>query len=599
MDDHPDKKCGRELTIITNTTPPSLPLPPVAPPLVSSSSPLPLLASVHDPAVQAHWFTTLDQMSLSPAFDSQELKFVRSSIQHGIELPLIQHPPDVSYDNTYSVTQHIDAVRDRLRDYIQWGAVEVLPPEVDLSTVNIQPLHVIIKPNKKPRLVIDLSRNLNQYIEKQHFKYSTVDQAVELSTPGCWYGKLDLSNCFLSFPLHPKAKNYFIFRLDGVLYRFIRMPFGLTCAPRYCTQLLSVVAYELTRHDCVFVRYLDDFLFIAATQQDCQRMLDVAIATFTRFGLVVNPDKTEGPLQSITFLGVEINSVTSTLACTPDRLRELLSLLTDLVHTQVIRRRNLQSVVGKLSFAAQVLPGARPFMRRILDKLNGSTSIVGRIRVGPSFKADVAYWLTNLGRWNGREMWRQPASVTIATDASLKGFGFYLEQLPSHICCSSLPLHLQPGSGFSGTYSDVHSEFHALPRDMVWCELFSVLAAAHVYARMLAGQSVLFRVDNQPDVAIINRQATRSARLALLLRSLYDLALQYNFSVTAVHRPGVDNVVADYLSRPELHNGEHIANWKRTDLFVLHSVSVLYSRQVQLHELTQPRSTPLSTFSIH
>jgi len=93
--------------------------------------------------------------------------------------------------------------------------------------------------------------------------------------------KLDLPNCFLSFPLHPKVRNYFIFCLGDVLYRFVRMPFGLTCIVRYGTQPLSVVAYELTGPDCVFVRYLDDFLFIAATQQDCQRMLDVAIATFT------------------------------------------------------------------------------------------------------------------------------------------------------------------------------------------------------------------------------------------------------------------------------------------------------------------------------
>ena len=561
-----------------------------------SLAPPPTLASVHDPATQLHWYAALDQMSTDPMCSTDELQFIRSSIQHGIELPLIQRPLDVCYDSTFSVTQHIDAVRDRLKEYIAWGAVEPLPLDVDRSSINIQPLHVIIKPNKKPRLVIDLSRNLNQYIEHRHFSYARVEDAVLLSSSGCWYGKLDLSNCFLSFPLHPNVQNYFVFQLDGVLYRFVRMPFGLSCAPRYCTQLLSVVAFSLKQHRCCFVRYLDDFLFIAATRQECQRMIDVAIATFARFGLVVNPDKTEGPLQCITFLGIEINSLTCTLACTQERVAELLSLLSDLVRTQVVRRRHLLSVLGKLSFAAQVLPGARPFMRRILDKLHSTT---GRVRVGPTFKADVMYWLSHISQWNGRELWRHPAPLTIATDASLNGFGFYLEQLPSHMDPHSLPLHMQLGSGFSGLYSDVHSDFHALPRDMVWCELFSVLAAAHVYASVLRGQSVLFRVDNQPDVAIINRQATRSTRLALLLRALYDLSLQYNFSIAAVHRPGIDNVVADYLPRPELHRGEHIANWTRVDLFPMHSVSVLYSRQVVLHELTQPRSTPLSTYSNH
>jgi hypothetical protein len=91
--------------------------------------------------------------------------------------------------------------------------------------------------------------------------------------------------------------------------------------------------------------------------------------------------------------------------------------------------------------------------------------------------------------------------------------------------------------------------------------MLAVYAAAHTYAPQLRNQSVLFLVDNSTDVAIINRQATRSARLSSLLRSLYDLALRYNFSIRARHRRGVDNGLADFLSRPQLHKNDHLREW--------------------------------------
>jgi hypothetical protein len=72
---------------------------------------------------------------------------------------------------------------------------------------------------------------------------------------------------------------------------------------------------------------------------------------------------------------------------------------------------------------------------------------------------------------------------------------------------------------------------------------------------------MLFHVDNFTDVHIINRQATRSQLLAPLLRRLYAVALQYNVHLHARHRPGTENLLADFLSRPALHGHQHLARW--------------------------------------
>ena len=57
----------------------------------------------------------------------------------------------------------------------------------------------------------------------------------------------------------------------------------------------------------------------------------------TDFGLVVNPEKTEGPSQRIAFLGILLDSTQQTLECTEERLAELRSLLSSALQATSIR----------------------------------------------------------------------------------------------------------------------------------------------------------------------------------------------------------------------------------------------------------------------
>ena len=118
---------------------------------------------------------------------------------------------------------------------------------------------------------------------------------------------------------------------------------------------------------------------------------------------------------------------------------------------------------------------------------------------------------------------------------------------------------------------------------MTWCELFAVFAALSTYSSVLRHCSVLFTVDNETDVYVLNRQATRSSRLSGLLREIYSIALHNNIHISAVHRAGVDNVLADFLSRPVYHGGGDIVRaWRTAHPNMAHhllSVSLVHSRQ--------------------
>ena len=668
---------------------------PIPVPLPSSSHPpLRTLAAITAPGPRRLWHAALDAMALLPGARPEQLALIRQWITTGVSLQFVSDPSPIDHDNTFAVHENASAVRQRIGEYVAFEALTPLPADHPCP-YGVQPLHVIIKAGRKPRLVIDLSRNLNEHLEYEYFSYASVLDAVERSFPGCWFGKLDLSNCFLSFPLDPSVLPHFVFRFEGQLYQFLRMPFGLSVAPRICTLLLSVVGHGLQQAGVdAAARYLDDFLFLQAEESLMQHSLRRAEAVISAFGLVVNPDKTEGPAQRIAFLGIMLDSVQQTLSCTPERLEELRHLLSHAESSAAIKLTALETLIGKLSFATQVLPGARPFMRRMMDLLHGrlrSLALTERsgprhaakttakpatdlrvsasdlrvtaaaaadlrvsaasaakttaklatdlrvsaadlrvsaaaaaglrapaadlrvhdlrvlstaaadprvaaarrrhfattnatVRIDRGFRADARFWLRHLHRWDGSQRWRSARSAPFAfvSDASLQGFGFYLEAAPPHATPADWPAHLRPGSGFMGGYSPEDARHHAESGHMTWCELFAVFAALHTYHHVLRDSCALFVLDNLPDVHALNRQSTGSRRNAGLLREVYAIAVAFNIAVSAEHRPGVDNVLADFLSRPSLHGDPDVVRaWRLAhpdDAARLVSVSHVFSR---------------------
>jgi hypothetical protein len=551
---------------------------------------------VHEPAYMQRWLDTVHEMEqqhpdCSPQL-RQQLAIIREHITHGVSLDLLDDtPPPLSYANSPSVAQHSGAVRARLEEYMAWGAVLLLPS----APARIQPLLVIIKPGRKPRLCIDLSRNLNDYLVVLNFSYTNVSHAVKLSSAGSWYSKLDLSNCYLSFHLHPDAVEHFAFCFEGKHYAFTRMPFGLSSAPYICTQLLSVVAYKLRQLGLVLVRYLDDFLLISSTEEQAARDLLVAQQVFRHYGLVVNPDKTEGPAQRMSFLGVLIDSLQQTLSVTAERVQELLQLLSGFRADgkRAASAHELMSLVGKLSFAAACLPGARPFMRRMLDLVPHGRSRHKRVDLSASFHCDLLYWSTRLQAWNGRCSWIVPAPLVLVSDASVEGFGFHLRSLPPGFDAASLPTALQPGSGVLGLWSARHQHLISSHRQIQWAEMFAALAAVLVYSPFVRNSSVLLLMDNSSDVGAINRQSSRSKSVCVLVRALFDLSFRCHFALRAQHISGTSNVLADFLSRPTLHQHQPLHCWPLVThsldsgpLPALSAVTVLPSSAVSLLELS-------------
>jgi len=84
----------------------------------------------------------------------------------------------------------------------------------------------------------------------------------------------------------------------------------------------------------------------------------------------LNLDKAVPPTQRLTFLGVEIDTVNRQLSLPDSKLCELRELLSVSMAKQSITKWALQTLVGKLNFAAQVAFGGRTFLWRMIDTVN-------------------------------------------------------------------------------------------------------------------------------------------------------------------------------------------------------------------------------------
>ena len=542
--------------------PASLPLPihpqpAVRPAIVASSSrseqpvpfpvppaaPLPSRVYSDASSCKPYWRVAIAAWRQSDPTRADHCDRILDCIENGLPIDPNPLPKNKHLPNTPVIRQHAEAVRTQLQSYQASGAIEQCK-RADIIAVH--PIHAIVRPARKLRVVVDFSLNLNKSMTVIPMQQSSsVDSAVRLSRLGCYYSKLDIRDCFHSFSVRAGSERLLGFYFEGRYYRFRRLQFGLNTAPELCELMLSVVSWKLNQLGVKHVRYCDDILVIGSTAVTCSNMTDTAIHELDLFGFAVSHAKTIRCVQVIDFLGIQLNSIDGTLSCPPHRVAELLELLAiAAVHGTTHVVRFILSLIGKLSFAAQVLPGARPFFRSLIDATRGKNRREF-VQLSPDTLTDIRYWLDHLSTWNGRQLWRSSARpIVIATDASLLGWGGLVLYCPPS---TTLPPQLAVGSATAGRWC--HSHPIRSSSDIGWAELYAVLFLVAAVGAAAPNSSITLLVDNQADVHIINRQSTRSPALLSLLRAIYSVATTHNLRITARHIPGTSNAAADALSR--------------------------------------------------
>jgi hypothetical protein len=80
-----------------------------------------------------------------------------------------------------------------------------------------------------------------------------------------------------------------------------------------------------------------------------------------------------------------------------------------------------------------------------------------------------------------------------------------------------------------------------------------------IWAPNYQNKKILFRTDNSALVSIINKRTSKSKRVMQLIRPLVLATMQSNIQFKAEHVPGIENEIADSLSRFQFHRFHRLA----------------------------------------
>ena len=160
------------------------------------------------------------------------------------------------------------------------------------DTVHFSRLFSVTKKNEGLRPVLDLSY-LNTFILTPQLTMEAISSILPHLLPGMWMSSLDVTDAFLSVKLSLPIQKYFCFVLNGKVYMFLRLPFGLTTAPWAFSRLMRPIKKFLRFHKLQVSSFLDDFLIAAHHRLLCLIHTTWAADLLEWLGFMINEKKSE------------------------------------------------------------------------------------------------------------------------------------------------------------------------------------------------------------------------------------------------------------------------------------------------------------------
>ncbi len=455
----------------------------------------------------------------------------------GYAIQFARRPP--KYRGIHSTTVRAgDApiLRAEIAVLLAKDAIEPVPP-ADMRSGFYSPYFIVPKKSGGLRPILDL-RVLNRALHRLPFKMLTPKRIFGCVRPRDWFAAIDLKDAYFHVSILPRHRPFLRFAFEGRAYQYKVLPFGLSLSPRVFTKVAEAALVPLREQGVRILNYLDDWLILAQSQDQLCEHRDMVLSHLSQLGLQVNWEKSKlSPVQRISFLGMELDSVSQTARLTQERAQSVLNCLNTFKNRTAAPLKQFQRLLGHMAAAAAVTPLGLLHMRPLQHWLHGRVprwawqSGTLRVQVTPACRQTFTPWSDLSFLRAGVPLEQVSRHAVVYTDASAKGWGATFN-----------------GHAVSGVWTGPQLHWH------INClELLAVHLALNRLKRRLRGEHVLVRTDNTATVAYINRQGgLRSRRMSQLARHLLLWSRKHLRSLRAIHIPGLLNRTADELSRAAL-----------------------------------------------
>ncbi|XP_049322641.1 uncharacterized protein LOC125782478 [Astyanax mexicanus] len=511
-------------------------------------------------------------------------QWVLRTVEKGYRLQFSHTPPRFS-DIIWSQARGNAAsfLEAEIASLLEKGAIQVVPPTQSRSGFYSR-YFIVPKKGGGMRPILDL-RALNKHLRQYKFRMLTHSALLKFVRPDDWFTTIDLKDAYFHIPIYPPHRKFLRFAFQGRTYEYMVLPFGLSLSPRVFVKCTEAAIGPLRANGIRLATYLDDWLLAAKSKEEAVTHTEYLMRHLSWLGFQINLAKSVlNPSQSVTFIGLSLDSVAMRARLSPDRVEAFQACLAQFRRGNYVELRMCYRLLGLMASALAAIPLGRLHMRgfqRWVAKLGLDPRMYARRKIIVSAQRARTLRLWKHPRFlsQGAPLGTISARKVITTDASLWGWGATHE-----------------GRSVNGQWSPSLRLAHVNV-----LELRAVCLALRHFLPYVENSHVLVRTDNTTVVAYINKQGgLRSLQLHRLAHRLIIWSNANLLSLRATHVPGVSNRGADLLSRGHPRYGEwklhpDVVNmvWKR---YGLPAVDLFASREnAQCHQFfsLKDRDAPL------
>ena len=295
------------------------------------------------------------------------------------------------------------------------------------------------------------------------------------------------------------------------------------------------------------------------------------------YGIKCSDKKTQLPAKVKEFVGIDIDSVGQRVCVTPLRAVRYIAVIDETIDeltsgaTRTINRSAFASVVGKLQYCAELVPGGQGRLAELYHTRDNLAlyDFTQRTMKG-QWRKDVTITTDHdtvrlLREW--RDILSRPVSRRYYLPARLSERGFWKgvtedsnDYLDTHWSTSEgIPAFRMDASKRTGAIAYLDDRaIHQFPlaethpnESSNYRELSCFKHGLLRWGHLWRGQRVLGRSDNSTSVTVIRKQGTSSPRLVRLSQEIQRIARDMGIELGATFIAGKLNILADRLSRYE------------------------------------------------
>ncbi len=253
---------------------------------------------------------------------------------------------------------------------------------------------------------------------------------IKCIQPQDWFAAIDLKDAYFYVLILLRHRPFLRFAFEGRAWQYRVLPYGLSLSPRVFTKVVEGALTPLREVGVRILNYLDDWLILAQSREQLGDSRDLVLRHLSQLGLRVNWEKSKlSPVQRISSLGVELDSVSMTARLTEERAQAVLNCLSSFRGRNVVPLKQFQRLLGHMASAAAVTPlgllHMRPLQHWLHSRVPRWAWRRGTLRVGiiQQCRRSLSPW-TDLAFLRAAAPLEQVSRHTVVTtDASSTGWG--------------------------------------------------------------------------------------------------------------------------------------------------------------------------------